>query len=149
MISPRRNRRLAAVALAAALSATGLASAHAAAPRAHYALGGDLVFYSAQGYDITMGKAFSKATGVKVLTTDDSTGPIVAKIEAEQNNPHWDFVPGDHRTHPPGPYVSIRRLAVASFRRGRPAICGCLASASGRDRGDVVYAQYRQWFYGK
>jgi len=49
-----------------------------------------LVFYSAQGYDIPMGKAFSKASGVNVLTTDDSTGNILAKIAAERNNPHWD-----------------------------------------------------------
>ena len=49
-----------------------------------------LVFYSAQGYDVTMGKAFSKASGINVLTTDDSTGNILAKIAAERNNPHWD-----------------------------------------------------------
>ncbi len=63
-----------------------LVPAHAALPHATESL----VFYSAQGYDVTMGKAFGKVSGVNVLTTDDSTGNILAKIAAERNNPHWD-----------------------------------------------------------
>ena len=49
-----------------------------------------LVFYSAQGYDGAMAKAFQQKTGIKVKLVDDSTGNIVAKIEAEKSNPHWD-----------------------------------------------------------
>lgn len=50
-----------------------------------------LVFYSAQGYDQAMADAFQKKTGIKVKLVDDSTGNIVAKIEAEKSNPHWDI----------------------------------------------------------
>lgn len=49
-----------------------------------------LVFYSAQGYDQAMADAFQKKTGIKVKLVDDSTGNVVAKIEAEKSNPHWD-----------------------------------------------------------
>jgi iron(III) transport system substrate-binding protein len=49
-----------------------------------------LVLYSAQGYDDAMGKAFEKKTGIHVKLVDDSTGNIVAKMEAEKSNPHWD-----------------------------------------------------------
>jgi len=73
------------LAVAAAL-VLPLAPAQAARPQAAESL----VFYSAQGYDVTMGKAFGKANGVNMLTTDDSTGNILAKIAAERNNPHWD-----------------------------------------------------------
>jgi len=51
---------------------------------------GKLIFYSAQGYDSAMAKAFEKKTGIKVQLVDDSTGNIVAKMEAEKSNPHWD-----------------------------------------------------------
>ncbi|MDR3543695.1 MAG: extracellular solute-binding protein [Desulfosporosinus sp.] len=50
----------------------------------------ELVFYSAQGYDDPVGKAFQAKTGIKVNLVDDSTGPLVAKIEAEKSNSHWD-----------------------------------------------------------
>ena len=53
--------------------------------------------YSAQGYDSTMTKAFTKATGIPVQLDDDSTGPLLAKVQAEKNNPSWDvlWVDGD------------------------------------------------------
>lgn len=49
-----------------------------------------LVLYSAQGYDAAMAKEFQKVTGIKVKLVDDSTGNVVAKIQAEKANPHWD-----------------------------------------------------------
>ncbi|MFX4303531.1 ABC transporter substrate-binding protein [Alicyclobacillus tolerans] len=49
-----------------------------------------LVLYSAQGYDSAMAQAFEKATGIQVKLDDNSTGTIVAKLEAEKSNPHWD-----------------------------------------------------------
>lgn len=49
-----------------------------------------LVLYSAQGYDQAMATAFQNATGIQVQLVDDSTGNIVAKMEAEKSNPHWD-----------------------------------------------------------
>lgn len=48
-----------------------------------------LVLYSAQGYDSVIATAFTKATGIPVKLTDDSTGPLLAKVEAEKNNPQW------------------------------------------------------------
>jgi iron(III) transport system substrate-binding protein len=39
-----------------------------------------------------MAKTFTKLSGTQVLLTDDSTGNILAKIQAERNNPHWDVV---------------------------------------------------------
>ena len=51
-----------------------------------------LVLYSAQGYDAAMAQAFQKATGIHVTLVDNSTGTIIAKIEAERSNPHWDVV---------------------------------------------------------
>ena len=52
----------------------------------------ELVIYSAQGYDTAMGAAFQKATGIKTVVDDMSTGPVMAKAEAERSNPHWDVV---------------------------------------------------------
>jgi iron(III) transport system substrate-binding protein len=56
-----------------------------------------LVLYSAQGYDQTVASAFTKATGIPVKLTDDSTGPLLAKVAAEKNNPKWNllWVDGD------------------------------------------------------
>ncbi|HZV26497.1 MAG TPA: extracellular solute-binding protein [Acidothermaceae bacterium] len=56
-----------------------------------------LIVYSAQGYDSTITKAFTKATGIPVQLDDDSTGPLLAKVQAEKNNPSWDvlWVDGD------------------------------------------------------
>ncbi len=53
---------------------------------------GVLVLYSAQGYDQAMATAFEKATGIKVELTDDSTGPLIARAEAQASNPHWDVI---------------------------------------------------------
>ncbi|WP_088188485.1 extracellular solute-binding protein [Desulfosporosinus sp. FKA] len=50
----------------------------------------ELVFYSAQGYDDAVAKAFQAKTGIKVKLVDMSTGPLAAKIEAEKSNSHWD-----------------------------------------------------------
>jgi iron(III) transport system substrate-binding protein len=56
-----------------------------------------LVVYSSQGYDSAVTKAFSKATGIPVSLDDDSTGPLLAKVAAEKNNPQWGllWVDGD------------------------------------------------------
>src|ERR1700716_2768281 len=49
-----------------------------------------LTVYSAQGYDSDTTKAFQKQTGITTKLVDDSTGPLLAKIAAEGNNPQWD-----------------------------------------------------------
>ncbi len=56
-----------------------------------------LVVYSSQGYDSAVTKAFTKATGIPVSLDDDSTGPLLAKVAAETNNPQWGllWVDGD------------------------------------------------------
>ena len=90
MTTTRTLRRTGAAGLAAALYASLIAPVHAAQPHARDASGGSIVLYSAQGYDSAMSKAYAKASGTKVLLTDDSTGSLVAKMEAEKNNPHWD-----------------------------------------------------------
>jgi iron(III) transport system substrate-binding protein len=56
-----------------------------------------LVVYSAQGYDSAMVKAFQKATGIPTQLTDDSTGPLLARVQAERANPQWGvlWVDGD------------------------------------------------------
>ncbi len=51
-----------------------------------------LVFYSAQGYDQAEATAFQKATGIKVELSDMSTGPLLAKVMAEKQNPKWDVI---------------------------------------------------------
>jgi iron(III) transport system substrate-binding protein len=56
-----------------------------------------LVVYSAQGYDQAMTKAFQKATGIPTKLVDDSTGPLLARVQAERANPQWGvlWVDGD------------------------------------------------------
>lgn len=56
-----------------------------------------LVVYSAQGYDKAMTTAFQKATGIPTKLVDDSTGPLLAKVQAERGNPQWGalWVDGD------------------------------------------------------
>lgn len=49
-----------------------------------------LTVYSAQGYDSDTTKAFQQQTGITTKLVDDSTGPLLAKISAEGNNPQWD-----------------------------------------------------------
>lgn len=51
-----------------------------------------LVVYSAQGFDAPVVEAFQKATGIPTTLVDDSTGPLLAKIQAEKNNPQWGLL---------------------------------------------------------
>jgi iron(III) transport system substrate-binding protein len=79
---------VAAMAFSVTLAGCGTAAAsggHAPAPR-------QLVLYSAQGYDQAEAAAFQKATGIRVYLSDMSTGPLLAKVEAEKQNPRWDVV---------------------------------------------------------
>lgn len=79
-----RTSAIAKTFLAASALCLGLsAAAHAAQP---------LVIYSAIGYDADMAKAFQKATGIPVKMVDMSTGPLLARVQAEKQNPQWDIV---------------------------------------------------------
>jgi iron(III) transport system substrate-binding protein len=97
-VAPRAKSRAAAtglttVALASALAlSTGAGTAAAATRPAATTSGPPLVVYSAQGYDSTETTAFQKATGITVELDDDSTGPLLTKIEAEKNNPKWGLL---------------------------------------------------------
>ncbi len=48
-----------------------------------------LIIYAAEGYDQVAADAFTKATGIKTLVHDDSTGPLLAKVSAEKSNPQF------------------------------------------------------------
>jgi len=48
-----------------------------------------LIIYAAEGYDQVAADAFTKATGIKTVLHDDSTGPLLAKVSAEKSNPQF------------------------------------------------------------
>ena len=87
---------LSGVLLVAALAACS-SSSSATASSASSSGAVTLVVYSSQGYDSAVTKAFTKATGIPVSLDDDSTGPLLAKVAAERNNPQWGllWVDGD------------------------------------------------------
>lgn len=80
------------LALAPIAAGCGIANAQAASHKSasHQTL--NLVFYSAEGYDAAEAAAFQKATGIKVHLSDMSTGPLLAKVAAEAQNPKWDVI---------------------------------------------------------
>ena len=91
---------VAAVLGTAALAGCGSSSSstsRAAAPAngGNHAGATPLVVYAAEGYDQAMVTAFQKATGIPTHLYDDHTGIVLAKIQAEQNNPHWGLVWAD------------------------------------------------------
>ncbi len=51
-----------------------------------------LLVYSAQGYDKNTVAAFQSATGIPTKLVDDSTGPLLARIQAERANPQWGLL---------------------------------------------------------
>lgn len=98
--SAQRRKALLAGAGIVALLATGCGTSTKSATASPTSGGGakvPLVLYAAEGYDSAMATAFQKATGIPVKLDDDSTGPLLTKIEAEKNNPQWDlfWVDGD------------------------------------------------------
>ncbi|MDA8066271.1 MAG: extracellular solute-binding protein [Thermaerobacter sp.] len=84
---PYRKTLVVAVAATVVLAGAGCGIRSAAAPAKQ-----QLVFYSAQGYDKAEAAAFQKATGIQVKLDDTSTGPLIAKVEAERSNPRWDVI---------------------------------------------------------
>lgn len=48
-----------------------------------------LIIYNGKNYLPGTAEAFSKKTGIPTKEISDSTGVLLAKIEAEKNNPHW------------------------------------------------------------
>jgi iron(III) transport system substrate-binding protein len=86
----------AAATAAASIAATAVAASAAALAGAANAEAATtnvpLVVYSAQGYDSAETTAFQKATGIPVELDDNSTGPLLTKIEAEKDNPKWGLL---------------------------------------------------------
>lgn len=89
------------LALVAGVFSAGAGVAHASQPQV-------LVVYSAQGYDQAEATAFQKATGIKVELSDMSTGPLLAKVAAEKQNPQWDVIWFDGN----GPMSSMNRQGM-------------------------------------
>ena len=81
----------------ASLAAAAIAVLGWSAPRGIAATPVPLVVYAALGYDSLVAKAFQAASGVPVALVEDSTGPLLVKIQAERNNPKWGvlWVDGD------------------------------------------------------
>jgi iron(III) transport system substrate-binding protein len=57
-----------------------------------------LIVYSAQGYDQAIVHAFQAATGIPTELDTNSTGPLLAQIQASKNNPHWGLLWVDGQT---------------------------------------------------
>ena len=51
-----------------------------------------LTVYGAMGYDQHVAQAFTKATGIPVNLVHLSTGPLLARVQAESRNPQWDVL---------------------------------------------------------
>lgn len=92
-----RNRRHASLILTAGLLAMSWLALSPNQPAAAKSKQVPLVVYSSQGYDKNTVAAFQKATGITTELVDDSTGPLLARIAAEANNPQWGllWVDGD------------------------------------------------------
>lgn len=78
-------------------SLTGCATASASGSTASAGAVEPLVLYAAEGFDSVAAKGFTAKTGIPVKVVDDSTGPLLTKIQAEKNNPQWSmlWVDGD------------------------------------------------------
>lgn len=89
---------LAAILIAAALAACGSSSnsksssATQAASTSPASSKPTLLVYSAQGYSPNGVEAFSKETGIPAKLVEDSTGPLLARIQAEKANPQWGLL---------------------------------------------------------
>lgn len=102
-----RCRRLTTLALLTSVSALGLAACGGSSsspgssvkPAASTAPAGKptLLVYSAQGYSPNGVAAFTKETGIPAKLVEDSTGPLLARIQAEKAAPQWGllWVDGD------------------------------------------------------
>lgn len=71
-----------------ALAVTALCLASGVAARAAQ----PLVVYCAVGYGTEVGKAFEHASGIPVRMVTMSTGPLLARVQAEKRNPQWNVV---------------------------------------------------------
>lgn len=82
LLPSRLSTKLRLGAVALLLAAGGLGAA----------LGATLTVYGAMGYDQKVAQAFTKVTGIPVNLIHLSTGPLLARVQAEAHNPQWDVI---------------------------------------------------------
>ncbi len=73
-----------------------------------------LTVYAAMGYDRKVAQAFTRATGIRVNLVHLSTGPLLARVQAEGAHSQWDVLWFDGN------------LAMREFARSRQLSCGWL-----------------------
>lgn len=93
----RKSRLACGVTAIAAASAliggfASVAGASSGGLKAHASTKPTLLVYAAEGYDKNTVAAFQKATGIPTKLVDDSTGPLLARIQAEKSNPQWGLL---------------------------------------------------------
>lgn len=97
-VRPRRLSATAFVAVASALciAACGSSSkpkgSSASAEASTKSSKPTLLVYSAQGYSPNGVKAFTKETGTPAKLVENSTGPLLARIQAEKSDPQWGLL---------------------------------------------------------
>ena len=84
--SGQRHRTAAAMASLALVALAGCGAASASAATTGKV---PLVLYAAEGYDAATCQAFQQYSGIQCELTDDSTGPLDQKVQAEINHPTW------------------------------------------------------------
>jgi iron(III) transport system substrate-binding protein len=78
-----------------AANSSALTASSSSAPAASPAADKEIVIYSATGFDKPVADAFQKKTGITVKLVQDSTGPLLARLQAENSNPQWDVIWAD------------------------------------------------------
>lgn len=95
-----RLRRLLVIAFVAAVSVFALAACGSsnnspstqAAAKTTASSKPTLLVYSAQGYSPNGVEAFTKETGIPAKLVENSTGPLLARIQAEKADPQWGLL---------------------------------------------------------
>lgn len=104
MREPQRTRTRASARLRVAITGvacvafTAIGMTAASGPAAAAKKKVPLIVYSAQGYDAAIVHAFQADTGIPTELDTNSTGPLLAQIQASKNNPHWGLLWVDGQT---------------------------------------------------
>ncbi len=82
--------------------------------------------YAAMGYDQKLAQAFTRSTGIRVNLVHLSTGPLLARVQAEGNRPQWDVLWFDGN------------LAMREFASHRQLSCGWLPNVRYTAQGQAL-----------
>ncbi|MDA8363072.1 MAG: extracellular solute-binding protein [Gammaproteobacteria bacterium] len=93
-----------------------------------------LTVYAAMGYDARVARAFTHATGIRVNLVHLSTGPLLARVQAEAAHPQWDVLWFDGN------------LAMRQFARHRQLSCGWLPAVHYTPQGRALLPADRCYF---